>query len=232
MYDPRRLQKPVQTGSRHLVTVENVANFNNEHTKGIENEDLSKAIELHVHRFLYSLEKDQRDQLSKSQMIGSHQKVVEWLKNSQQIRERPKFEIPEEYLKADLDPALFVQGMNYSQFMKKERSRDRGTTVNTGNEREVVLDGTTDGDTTGPSFPTTIENTNVTPTFTLTPTSTATPNLTSTLTSTSTSTPSPTPTQILIQPLTPTSGPTPTTTQISIPTQTPTSTQTLTPTLR
>lgn len=67
---------------------------------------MMKAIEKQVNSYLATItRRDERDQLSKPQLINSHKKTWEWLSKVRE-NEQPSPVVPEEFLKLDYDPVL------------------------------------------------------------------------------------------------------------------------------
>lgn len=75
------------TSSRRAVTTENLQRLNSENINNEnENDETKKALEKHVHTYLLKLPKEERDQLSKGQLLASHMKCYEWISR---LREQP-----------------------------------------------------------------------------------------------------------------------------------------------
>lgn len=66
---------------RRVVSVENVNQLSAESKPRAD--EITKAIELHVHKFVIQQPKEAREQLSKDALVSSHLKVYEWLSKTQ-----------------------------------------------------------------------------------------------------------------------------------------------------
>jgi hypothetical protein len=93
---------------RHTISEESIKRLNEENlARELENQDMMKAIEKQVNTYLASItRRDERDQLSKPQLINSHKKTWEWLTKVRE-NEQPSPVVPEEFLKLDYDPVLY-----------------------------------------------------------------------------------------------------------------------------
>jgi hypothetical protein len=91
-----------------LITEESIKKLNEEnHAREELNNELNKAIEKQVNIYLSSVSKrEDRDQLSKPQLVSSHKKTWEWLSKVKQSN-NPSVVIPDEFLKQDFDPILY-----------------------------------------------------------------------------------------------------------------------------
>lgn len=96
-----------------LITEESIKRLNEDNlSREDSNNELNKAIERQVNIYLSSVSKrEERDQLSKPQLINSHKKTWEWLAKVKQ--NSPSVVVPEEYLSQDFDPVLYDPNNEY-----------------------------------------------------------------------------------------------------------------------
>jgi hypothetical protein len=105
------MQRNSQENTKKLdshITEESLKRLNEENNKRDElNNELVKAIEKQVNIYLNTVaKKEDREQLSKSQLINSHRKTWDWLSKVREQNEAP-ITVPKEYLEQDLDPVLY-----------------------------------------------------------------------------------------------------------------------------
>jgi hypothetical protein len=93
---------------KNSISEESIKRLNEENLAREEhNQEMMKAIEKQVNTYLSSItRRDERDQLSKPQLINSHKKTWEWLATLRQ-NEQPSPIVPEEFLNLDYDPVLY-----------------------------------------------------------------------------------------------------------------------------
>eukprot|EP01121_Diplochlamys_sp_Union-15-3_P000945 TRINITY_DN10792_c0_g1_i1.p1 TRINITY_DN10792_c0_g1~~TRINITY_DN10792_c0_g1_i1.p1 ORF type:complete len:241 (-),score=36.43 TRINITY_DN10792_c0_g1_i1:15-737(-) len=88
-------------GSETHLTAANLAKFNQVDRR----QSYHLEIEKRVDKFLSTLDKNTKSQLSKTQLIKSHQKVEDWKKQNKKNNQTQV--VPQKYLEQDLDPSLY-----------------------------------------------------------------------------------------------------------------------------
>jgi hypothetical protein len=107
------MQRNTQENTKKLesnqITEESLKRLNDQNNKRDElNNELVKAIEKQVNIYLNTVaKKEDREQLSKPQLINSHRKTWDWLSKVREQNEIPVAFVPKEYLDQDLDPVLY-----------------------------------------------------------------------------------------------------------------------------
>jgi len=93
----------------HHITEESLKRLNEENNRKDElNNELVKAIEKQVNIYLNTVaKKEDREQLSKPQLINSHRKTWDWLSKVREQNVVPIPVVPKEYLEQDFDPVLY-----------------------------------------------------------------------------------------------------------------------------
>jgi hypothetical protein len=94
------------------LTIENLRrlNFEQKATEVQSRSKLDELIDKQTTDYLKSLDKKTRTQLSKTQLVKSHQKVHQWKqKNSQLGYSGPSRAVPKDYLLADQEPTLYSE---------------------------------------------------------------------------------------------------------------------------
>jgi hypothetical protein len=130
-----------------LLTVDNLRRLNAE-TKTVEVQSRSKIddiIDKQTNDYLASLDKKTRSQLSKTQLVKSHQKVYAWKKKNRQLQHAgPSRTIPKEYLMQDNEPTLYS-----SKFLKSSNISDSEQSSNQSSASPSTSTGGSNTATTG-----------------------------------------------------------------------------------
>lgn len=78
---PLGVSTPPSKNGRKVVSVENVNTLTAENKP--RTDEVAKAIELHVHKYVIQQPKEVREQLSKDTLVSSHLRVYEWMNKTQ-----------------------------------------------------------------------------------------------------------------------------------------------------